>query len=103
VEKSGSNNPSIVHKETVSYTKKVQSHLFRLPLFVQDSLMWCASGDHLRVFDTTTGKILRMIDTKASMTIRALIPVGDQVWAGSADKKIYVLEQSTDAFIKVHL
>lgn len=90
------------HKETISYTKASKSHMYDIAMIVVDNLMWCASGDKIRVIDTNTGKIVNMVETKTTSKIRCITEVGDnhQVWSGSHDKKVYVYDYDSKALVQ---
>lgn len=85
------------------YTKNVRFHLHGISLFVRNSQVWCASGQHIRVYDAN-GKVIKMIDSKTKKSVRCIILVKgttDQVWSGCTDNKIYVYDAETSDLIKV--
>ncbi len=47
------------------------------------------------------GKIIQGVDTKATKKVRCLMKVDNQVWAGSADNRIYIYDYTNRSFIKV--
>jgi WD40 repeat protein len=77
--------------------------MYDTAMIVVDNFMWCASGDKIRVIDTTTGKIVNLVETKNTSRIRCITDVGDhhQVWAGSHDKRVYVYDYESKAFIQL--
>ena len=95
--------------QTLSFTKSVRSHLYGISLFVLENELWCASGEHLRIFDSMSGKINKMIDSKTNKNIKCLLLVSfavgsqmiHQVWCGSDDKRIYIFDATKYEFIKV--
>jgi hypothetical protein len=76
--------------------------MYEITFFVCENSLWCASGEHIRVFDTESGKILQVLETKATKKVRCLLQYGDhqQVWAGSADNRLYVYDYDTKAYVK---
>ncbi len=51
-----SKNEMMHHRDAISYTKNVKSHMYDINFFVEDNVMWVASGELIRLYDAPTGR-----------------------------------------------